>query len=145
MSEVKPREWFIYLNGEEPCLAFEDIEWAKDRDRIHKDDLINVIEKSVYDLLAAELESMKKERDEMRQQMLEAVAGRNQWRSDHLKIAKLTKAKDSNELKIRIAKVVKYCQPYVNMMWASRIIGILLDCDFRDADLEAEKFLEKQR
>ena len=43
---------------------------------------------------------------------------------------------DSNqkvEYEKRIALVLQYIHPYLNFMWAARIYGILMDCDFRDA------------
>lgn len=39
-------------------------------------------------------------------------------------------------------EVIRYCLPHVEMMWAASIIGILLDCDFRDAKQAAEAYLE---
>lgn len=30
-------------------------------------------------------------------------------------------------------EILKYCQPHMEQMWASVIVGIILECDFRDA------------
>jgi len=36
-------------------------------------------------------------------------------------------------------QIIEYCRPELEHMWASTIIGIILDCDFRDADSELRK------
>lgn len=33
----------------------------------------------------------------------------------------------------RLDRIVKYCEPHTDFMWAASIVGIALDCDFRDA------------
>ncbi len=30
-------------------------------------------------------------------------------------------------------EILKYCEPHLDLMWAASIVGIVLDCDFRDA------------
>jgi len=37
-------------------------------------------------------------------------------------------------------EILEYCEPYMEYFWASRIVGILLDCDFKDAKTELNKF-----
>jgi len=32
-----------------------------------------------------------------------------------------------------IKKILKYCKPYMDQMWAATIVGIILDCDFKEA------------
>ena len=51
----------------------------------------------------------------------------------------LVEKEQYDELRARILNVVKYCRPHTDKMWAASIIGILLNCDFRDAELEAER------
>lgn len=41
----------------------------------------------------------------------------------------------------KINEVIRYCYPYVEQFWAANIIGILLDCDFRDAPEDAKEYL----
>lgn len=36
------------------------------------------------------------------------------------------------EARERLDKIVKYCEPHTDFMWAASIVGIALDCDFRD-------------
>lgn len=38
-------------------------------------------------------------------------------------------------------EIIKYCLKSSEFMWAANIISILLDCDFRDAEYEAKKYL----
>jgi hypothetical protein len=33
----------------------------------------------------------------------------------------------------KVVRVLEYCKPHINQMWAATIVGILLDCDFMDA------------
>jgi hypothetical protein len=33
----------------------------------------------------------------------------------------------------KVVSVLEYCKPHINQMWAATIVGILLDCDFREA------------
>lgn len=37
------------------------------------------------------------------------------------------------EARERLDRIVKYCEPNTEFMWAASIVGIALDCDFRDA------------
>ena len=37
------------------------------------------------------------------------------------------------EMPKKIEEIVNYCAPHLDEMWAARIVGTLLDCDFRDA------------
>lgn len=45
----------------------------------------------------------------------------------------------------QVKEAVEYCMPYIDQMWASRVVGILIDCDFKDADEHGKKFLEDFR
>lgn len=44
----------------------------------------------------------------------------------------------------KIREVVEYLKDDTDKMWAARIAGIILDCDFRDASQEVKKFLSKE-
>lgn len=37
-------------------------------------------------------------------------------------------------------EVLLYCSKYLDYMWASTIVSILLECDFRDSKEELEKY-----
>ena len=37
-------------------------------------------------------------------------------------------------------EILKYCKPHVDQMWAACIVGIILNCDFRDAKSELAKY-----
>lgn len=39
--------------------------------------------------------------------------------------------------------VIRYCYPNTEIFWAAKIIGILLNCDFRDSLEEAKEYLQK--
>ncbi len=39
-------------------------------------------------------------------------------------------------------RVLAYCKPLIDQMWASRIVGIILGCDWKDSDLELKKYAE---
>lgn len=38
--------------------------------------------------------------------------------------------------------VIEYCEPHMDQMWASRVVGILLGCGFRDAKDNLKSFYE---
>lgn len=40
-------------------------------------------------------------------------------------------------------EVIRYCLSHIEQMWAAKIIGILLRCDFRDSKNTAEEFLKE--
>lgn len=40
-------------------------------------------------------------------------------------------------------KVIEYCYDHLDKMWAARIVGILLGCDFRDAKEHVDIFFEE--
>lgn len=44
----------------------------------------------------------------------------------------------------RIEQVLEYCKPHMKMMWASSVVGILLNCDFKDAETELKKRNERK-
>lgn len=41
-----------------------------------------------------------------------------------------------------INEVLEYCEPHLDDMWAARIVGCLLNCDFRDAKEQLKKLNE---
>jgi hypothetical protein len=41
-----------------------------------------------------------------------------------------------------IKETLLYCLPHVQYMWAAVVIAKLLNCDFREAETEAKKYLE---
>jgi len=43
---------------------------------------------------------------------------------------------------IKKKAVVEYCYDHLDKMWAARITGILLGCDFRDAKEHADDFFK---
>lgn len=43
----------------------------------------------------------------------------------------------------RIYQILKYCQPHIDKMWASMVVSILLDCDFRDASTYLKSYFEE--
>jgi hypothetical protein len=51
---------------------------------------------------------------------------------------------DKDELNKKKA-VIEYCYDHVDKMWAANIIGVLLDCDFRDAPEVAAMFLKEHK
>lgn len=39
-------------------------------------------------------------------------------------------------------EILIYCKDNMKYMWASTIVGILLDCDFRDSEHKLNEYLE---
>lgn len=39
----------------------------------------------------------------------------------------------------KLNDILKVCEGHEDLMWSAKIIGIILDCDFRDAKTELEK------
>ncbi len=39
-------------------------------------------------------------------------------------------------------EVLKYCLPHIKYMWASRVIGIILGCEFRNSETELQKLVK---
>lgn len=48
--------------------------------------------------------------------------------------------KEILDLIVKTKAVVEYCEPNLDKMWAARVVGILLGCDFRDAKDHLEGF-----
>jgi hypothetical protein len=44
---------------------------------------------------------------------------------------------------IKTKAVIEYCYKHLDQMWAAKVAGILLGCDFRDAKKHADLFFEK--
>jgi hypothetical protein len=40
-------------------------------------------------------------------------------------------------------EILLYCLKYIKQMWASSVAGMILDCDFRDAEYELSKIQEE--
>lgn len=51
----------------------------------------------------------------------------------------------TEELDARIEKALTYCEPHVDQMWAATVVGVLLNCDFRDAKIEIAKYRKGER
>lgn len=49
---------------------------------------------------------------------------------------------DNNDHLIKVKAIIEYCEPHLEQMWAARVIGILLGCDFRDVKDHIESFYE---
>lgn len=49
---------------------------------------------------------------------------------------------NDNNPELRIIGVLEYCKPHLAQIWASRIVGILLNCDFKDAKNELARKAE---
>lgn len=45
----------------------------------------------------------------------------------------------------KMEEALKYCEPYIDQMWASRIVGILLGCDFKDSEHALRKYKERKK
>lgn len=44
---------------------------------------------------------------------------------------------------LKIKNVIEYCEPHLEQMWAARVVGILLGCDFRDCKEHLDDFYDK--
>jgi len=40
----------------------------------------------------------------------------------------------------KLEEILKVCMPHLEYMWAAKIVGIILDCDFRDSRQELKKY-----
>jgi len=40
------------------------------------------------------------------------------------------------ELKAKLDQILEYCKPHAEQMWAARVAGIILDCEYRDVQSE---------
>ena len=43
---------------------------------------------------------------------------------------------------IKTKAVIEYCQGHLDQMWAAKVAGLLLGCDFRDAKDHLEEFFD---
>ena len=60
---------------------------------------------------------------------------------DDLKEAFISGYETKNErLNLTFHNILIYCEPHMDQMWAASIVGILLECEFRDAKNELEKY-----
>lgn len=50
---------------------------------------------------------------------------------------------ENERLKAKQKEILEYCRNNTHLMWAAKIVSIALDCDFRDAEYELEKFRAK--
>ena len=46
---------------------------------------------------------------------------------------------DKKTLTKKDLEIILYCRPHLDKMWAAKIVSIILDCDFRDCELELKK------
>jgi hypothetical protein len=46
------------------------------------------------------------------------------------------------DLLIKAKAVFEYCEPHLDQMWAARVCGILLGCDFKDAREHVQYFYD---
>ncbi len=44
---------------------------------------------------------------------------------------------------IQTQEIIAYCKPHLSLMWAAKIVSILLECDFRDVH-SAIEFYEQE-
>lgn len=49
-----------------------------------------------------------------------------------------------NHLEARKQEVLFYCHPYIDQMWASQVVSMLLECDFKDAKRELNYYWESK-
>lgn len=42
----------------------------------------------------------------------------------------------------KIKAIIEYCLQNYSSMWAAKMLGIIFDCDFRDAYIPAKQYLE---
>ena len=42
-----------------------------------------------------------------------------------------------------IKEIIDYCEPHLDMTWAARMIGIALECDFRDCQKAVDEYRER--
>lgn len=66
------------------------------------------------------------------------------WQASQLSHSKKDQEKDALIMDnlIKAKSVIDYCYEHLDKMWASRITGILLGCDFRDAKSNADEFFK---
>lgn len=50
-----------------------------------------------------------------------------------------------NDPEVKLNKVLEYCHGHTNLMWASAIVGIVLDCEFRDSEHKLNEYLSSTR
>ena len=43
----------------------------------------------------------------------------------------------------KIEEILKVCMPHLEYMWAAKIVGIILDCDFRYSKQELKKYWDE--
>jgi len=53
------------------------------------------------------------------------------------KRVRIVKRKKSQD---KLAEIIEYASQHTSVMWAATILGIALDCDFRDVDSALEKY-----
>lgn len=50
---------------------------------------------------------------------------------------------DHKDFEVKRKAVVEYCYSHLEQMWAAKITGILLGCDFREAKEHADIYLDE--
>ncbi len=139
VSESKPREYFLadsHLKtetGQEFRIAGTFPESG-----MVTGSYIHVIEHSAF-------ANLKKENEELRREI-----GKPYDKVDRLFEANRKLIKENEILREALARyeaakndVIRYCHPNSDIFWAAKIIGILLNCDFRDSQEEAKEYLQK--
>ena len=58
---------------------------------------------------------------------------------EYMKRAQIAERK-LEELEGARREAIDYCYPHLHLMWAASVTAALLDCDFRDAKHEADKY-----
>ena len=53
--------------------------------------------------------------------------------AQHLAESRVRMQKRLEEQNRKMRQILLYCEPYLDQMWAAVVVGILLDCDFKDA------------
>jgi hypothetical protein len=49
-----------------------------------------------------------------------------------------------SDLEDKYKKILEYCKGHTSEMWAASIVGILLDCDFRDSENYLMEYLQQR-
>jgi hypothetical protein len=62
--------------------------------------------------------------------------------TDTLRYEEAADVTNDKDYQLKKKAIVDYCYPYLDKMWASHIVGIILICDFRDAKQYANKFFD---
>ena len=129
---------------------------------INKDEIANLVGmyshydsefKDIFKLNGAEIEVSKLYKDhrtlmELKTKLLDMRGGVTDKMLELTSfVNSLKDLNQSEDLKysIKIRKVVEYCYNKLEIMWAASVVGILLDCDFKDSKERAKEYLENEK